>query len=274
MYLRIRITPAGAGKTSCWSRSAASTWDHPRRCGENEPAPEWGGFTEGSPPQVRGKQAVAVVAVAVVGITPAGAGKTAAETPSMRCTNGSPPQVRGKPEAVAKLRRYTGITPAGAGKTAPHSPARVIAWDHPRRCGENRKVVARKPQRKGSPPQVRGKPCCADRVAEGERITPAGAGKTIGLSVRMLITLDHPRRCGENDVSSGENLQAMGSPPQMRGKHASGSRTAADLGITPADAGKTLKRSFRNQPFCSRAVQISFNFSNSLNVSLQSGSAR
>ena len=34
-YLRSRITPAGAGKTSCWSRSAASTWDHPRRCGEN-----------------------------------------------------------------------------------------------------------------------------------------------------------------------------------------------------------------------------------------------
>ena len=31
----MRITPAGAGKTSATSFAIRGTWDHPRRCGEN-----------------------------------------------------------------------------------------------------------------------------------------------------------------------------------------------------------------------------------------------
>ena len=85
---------------------------------------------------------------------------------------------------------------------------------------------------------------------------------------------DHPRRCGENLAMYGVQQGEVGSPPQVRGKLYEINQNIMSLRITPAGAGKTLKRSFRNQPFCSGAVQISFNFSNSLNVSLQSGSAR
>ncbi len=126
----------------------------------------------------------------------------------------------------------------------------------------------------GSPPQVRGKPL--KKAIEGgeNRITPAGAGKTEKFHLPQDMRQDHPRRCGENLPDFKFSGDVKGSPPQVRGKPSLSVVLGLPIRITPAGAGKTLKRSFRNQPFCSRAVQISFNFSNSLNVSLQSGSAR
>ena len=146
--------------------------------------------------------------------------------------------------------------------------------DHPRRCGENTSRDSFFLPGKGSPPQVRGKHCnvLSQRTAIG--ITPAGAGKTYRQHEHVETAEDHPRRCGENPQSPAQIFRALGSPPQVRGKHYPAQFHPPSHGITPAGAGKTLKRSFRNQPFCSGAVQISFNFSNSLNVSLQSGSAR
>ena len=126
----------------------------------------------------------------------------------------------------------------------------------------------------GSPPQVRGKQCCATCGNYERGITPAGAGKTVIRRKKNDKTKDHPRRCGENIRSILCRPINQGSPPQVRGKLRLFLLFGMFKRITPAGAGKTLKRSFRNQPFCSGAVQISFNFSNSLNVSLQSGSAR
>ena len=148
------------------------------------------------------------------------------------------------------------------------------AEDHPRRCGENPCLASRISMRLGSPPQVRGKRRFGQYASRATRITPAGAGKTFHRAALTRLNWDHPRRCGENPLLGGVAGFAPGSPPQVRGKLENKAATLRDTRITPAGAGKTLKRSFRNQPFCSGAVQISFNFSNSLNVSLQSGSAR
>ena len=172
----------------------------------------------------------------------------------MYTPSGSPPQVRGKRFVPLGFAEMPGITPAGAGKTVWEFQSLLSVQDHPRRCGENQDVSATSRKTAGSPPQVRGKLFHPNVSYVPPRITPAGAGKTFVNSFISLILWDHPRRCGEN-----------------RNRH---SCRNASIGITPAGAGKTLNRSFRNQPFCSRAVQISFNFSNSLNVSLQSGSAR
>ena len=191
--------------------------------------------------------------------------------------------------------RSTRITPAGAGKTTLQPRFAAASRDHPRRCGENGISVPSVKTITGSPPQVRGKPVDAPWIDDEKRITPAGAGKTMVQAAAAYSAGDHPRRCGENLMSTPTATTGRGSPPQVRGKLIVPSpqkRThtgsppqvrgkpnrkrpnRAIHRITPAGAGKTLKRSFRNQPFCSRAVQISFNFSNSLNVSLQSGSAR
>ena len=243
---------------------------------------------------MRGKLPSYLTCLSLNRITPAGAGKTKVhdrhaarprdhprrcgenrhlqQPPSRRL--GSPPQVRGKlspsPYTVAVSR----ITPAGAGKTIQLAENPGAVEDHPRRCGENRLFCGLFALKLGSPPQVRGKLCRLCGAKTARRITPAGAGKTDEGQAGHNGAEDHPRRCGENSPTQRAMELGLGSPPQVRGKLGGREHSGFKRGITPAGAGKTLKRSFRNQPFCSRAVQISFNFSNSLNVSLQSGSAR
>ena len=151
------ITPAGAGKTANVAASALGTWDHPRRCGENNTRRSPCNRQMGSPPQVRGKHSSKNVSMLLMRITPAGAGKTfripLAVRPSKdhprrcgenRCQRqpiieyiGSPPQVRGQHRLNTFIRFTSRITPAGAGKTSTCSFVMSAASDHPRRCGEN-----------------------------------------------------------------------------------------------------------------------------------------
>ena len=174
-------------------------------------------------------------------ITPAGAGKTARKVhgtscikdhprrcgenartaQDMRLWTGSPPQVRGKPPRCRRKSPMTRITPAGAGKTVVIRRRFALAWDHPRRCGENEMQVITARVSEGSPPQVRGKRRGYTYSLHQKRITPAGAGKTV-------TDTYHP------------HIHA-GSPPQVRGKQAAESCQAAMLRITPAGAGKTFR---------------------------------
>ena len=195
-----------------------SNRDHPRRCGENKgQGIRWLIFV-GSPPQVRGKLPEFGGNATIDRITPAGAGKTAAQSlpePTWRdhprrcgenqmriqpcgLYRGSPPQVRGKRTYAVKFALDYGITPAGAGKT-------MLVWrpcrrdgDHPRRCGENATEAADRP--------------------ESWRITPAGAGKTPTTLFASVSVKDHPRRCGENENIPFKEHTSIGSPPQVRGK--------------------------------------------------------
>ena len=266
-----RITPAGAGKTVPCCRCSDSSQDHPRRCGENFIC--FRGFqnASGSPPQVRGKPKPSVVGGLLRRITPAGAGKTHEayscdiQEPDhpRRCGEnsqvliypssvlGSPPQVRGKHGDSAMMFHGKRITPAGAGKTFCGVATFVVFRDHPRRCGENNTPPQCPRWERGSPPQVRGKPVARDMAVMRLGITPAGAGKTGRRSVGKDMPRDHPRRCGENQYLLGKKTSQQGSPPQVRGKLSRAATLGGKRRITPAGAGKTLKRSFRNQPFCS-----------------------
>ena len=71
----------------------------------------------------------------------------------------------------------------------------------------------------GSPPQVRGKPKRLMVDSFGDRITPAGAGKTSAFIVELELPL--------------------GSPPQVRGKQLVARGGLDRVRITPAGAGKT-----------------------------------
>ena len=155
------ITPAGAGKTPPHAPVRTRIGDHPRRCGENYFVKPAALRAIGSPPQVRGKRKVSFRKSKALRITPAGAGKTLnkssiyskSQDHPRRCGEnltkvnvhtsllGSPPQVRGKPACRRGSVFLSWITPAGAGKTATVLLAFKAAWDHPRRCGENRAEV-------------------------------------------------------------------------------------------------------------------------------------
>ena len=150
---------------------------------------------------MRGKPTEKRVSKLQNGITPAGAGKTyrsddfrqCAEDHPRRCgenlttspqnsaSAGSPPQVRGKPTEAADRPESWRITPAGAGKTRCDAARSAVPEDHPRRCGENSARHCQQRVRKGSPPQVRGKPRSSIFSSWILGITPAGAGKTCRL---------------------------------------------------------------------------------------------
>ena len=154
---KLRITPAGAGKTRALWEQGETHWDHPRRCGENAEDIPCYLVMAGSPPQVRGKPLIFVCSIGCIRITPAGAGKTCNiivfnslfwDHPR-RCgengmpanlhsqVTGSPPQVRGKPCPQQYILSQPRITPAGAGKTFILDSSLGALRDHPRRCGEN-----------------------------------------------------------------------------------------------------------------------------------------
>ena len=73
---KLGITPAYAGKSQPWRSYSQRRWDHPRVCGEKRPAVDGKRPLRGSPPHVRGKVKDPVPVSALVGITPACAGKS------------------------------------------------------------------------------------------------------------------------------------------------------------------------------------------------------
>ena len=91
---------------------------------------------------------------------------------------------------------------------------------------------------------MRGKHCYHTADNGNQRITPAGAGKTIYPFTTCINFRDHPRGCGENRQRKTFRSCPAGSPPRMRGKLQAGIDLLIALGITPADAGKTPESLF------------------------------
>ena len=148
--------------------------------------------------------------------------------------------MRGKPAAEQGGGGIPRITPAGAGKTLQRTAVLNAGQDHPRRCGENLKLLQPLLRGLGSPPQVRGKPELSRIILMSHRITPAGAGKTPVSGTSRVEPEDHPRRCGENPGAVTTAFTWAGSPPQVRGKPYCWWRFYETKRITPAGAGKTL----------------------------------
>ena len=152
---------------------------------------------------------------------------------------GSPPRMRGKVQDETQQGLWTGITPAYAGKSDLRRADLLWSWDHPRVCGEKRSIFINTKYGIGSPPRMRGKARSFHPLLTILRITPAYAGKSIGLAVVRVEHRDHPRVCGEKGQIVCHVRIQMGSPPRMRGKAHLPSFCANSLRITPAYAGKS-----------------------------------
>ena len=140
------------------------------------------------------------------------------------------------------------ITPAYAGKSSRPLRPPECRKDHPRVCGEKTFLEPKGQTRLGSPPRMRGKagPNSAHNAASG--ITPAYAGKSEYRSFFPARPWDHPRVCGEKNGNYDTQACGGGSPPRMRGKADSPSARFRVHRITPAYAGKRLKRSRSTVP--------------------------
>ena len=149
--------------------------------------------------------------------------------------------MRGKRRFGRYAAPATRITPADAGKTCVNCALQANFQDHPRGCGEN--CLAKRTTRlfAGSPPRMRGKRRSVGDCTVRAGITPADAGKTIGVHSELFAVKDHPRGCGENWKWLSNRRKRSGSPPRMRGKHYAELEKLCSDGITPADAGKTRR---------------------------------
>ena len=150
------ITPAYAGKRTNDYFERRQGEDHPRVCGEKRIQLALSFGSSGSPPRMRGKGNADRYDLAVLGITPAYAGK---RTDSECCTStqgdhprvcgeklilstslsvilGSPPRMRGKELFECFFAYFDGITPAYAGKRSAILISSSSTRDHPRVCGE------------------------------------------------------------------------------------------------------------------------------------------
>ena len=109
-------------------------------------------------------------------------------------------------------------------------------------CGENRSPPKDVFHHKGSPPRVRGKRFLKCLYYQKARITPACAGKTNIDADLALAAKDHPRVCGENFFLYFFACTGTGSPPRVRGKLTRWHSCRQSGRITPACAGKTLRK--------------------------------
>ena len=133
----MRITPAGAGKTSATSFAIRGTWDHPRRCGENVLSLQFPKPPPWITPADAGKTMSSSSAAAKRWDHPRGCGENAACIGWYFVVSGSPPRMRGKQVRLDDIFEKIRITPADAGKTRQGSGEKAPGQDHPRGCGEN-----------------------------------------------------------------------------------------------------------------------------------------
>ena len=141
---------------------------------------------------------------------------------------GSPPHVRGKVGVTDIAPVSPRITPACAGKSTI--------------CGEWQQTFG------GSPPHVRGKDMDTLQTVHDARITPACAGKRATICSSSTMKRDHPRMCGEKRYDLPGVACLVGSPPHVRGKVPALDAMVRHDRITPACAGKRLKRSRSTVP--------------------------
>ena len=150
--------------------------------------------------------------------------------------------MRGKGIFRFQKRGQIGITPAYAGKRLTKSERKSTVWDHPRICGEKLACLEQCGILLGSPPHMRGKASRTYFEAVLSGITPAYAGKRRTWKENSVGNWDHPRICGEKPTIHLRRLVLRGSPPHMRGKGQAAKVWYAGAGITPAYAGKSLRR--------------------------------
>ena len=118
----------------------------------------------------------------------------------------------------------------------------VTCWDHPRGCGEHRRIAKSHPVQIGSSPRMRGALLCSRHQNWVWRIIPADAGSTEQLRCGFELGADHPRGCGEHWIMSSALLADPGSSPRMRGALNVHPVLISQPRIIPADAGSTWPR--------------------------------
>ena len=259
-YRSGRLIPAWAGKTGVGSSVSAGLAAHPRVGGENYRNGSRRRASSGSSPRGRGKLLVGRHAHQRGRLIPAWAGKTkrlphgprlegahprvggenTGPASGRASSKGSSPRGRGKRRGGGPCRRARGLIPAWAGKTLVVGGRACPPRAHPRVGGENSSCDRLVQPGSGSSPRGRGKPRRVRPSTCTGGLIPAWAGKTSLIVSPSSVLTAHPRVGGENTNPDAPVTPETGSSPRGRGKPERGRHNAAQEGLIPAWAGKTL----------------------------------
>ena len=229
------------------------------------PAQQTGHAYRGSSPHARGALVLRSLRGVTLGIIPACAGSTRAccstgrtsgDHPRMRgehglrvtgspSREGSSPHARGALPQAAAHAQVEGIIPACAGSTNVDGESTAKAGDHPRMRGEHCVGSCCMWAIKGSSPHARGAPRPNAYDSCGRGIIPACAGSTLCSCAAGRKYGDHPRMRGEHEAADFEYQVSEGSSPHARGALVARLVAHHGVGIIPACAGSTRRRTLR-----------------------------
>ena len=153
---------------------------------------------------------------------------------------GSPPRVRGPVRCPASHPAHMRITPACAGNRGIFHCTPSLHGDHPRVCGEQSSFYRCFRSAQGSPPRVRGTDFPITLSISPLGITPACAGNSSSKRLGVDTGKDHPRVCGEQFSEREFAIEAIGSPPRVRGTEWCEENDLLSPRITPACAGNRV----------------------------------
>ena len=159
-------------------------------------------------------------------------------------SSGSSPLARGLPRPEDRGLGTPGIIPARAGFTAAGSSGCPPTGDHPRSRGVYLDEAPLPLHDEGSSPLARGLRSHLRIVPDKDRIIPARAGFTGGISGRRAWMPDHPRSRGVYMRGVSGHGVAIGSSPLARGLRQVEGPDGSRRRIIPARAGFTLQYSF------------------------------
>ena len=213
----------------------------------------------GSSPRVRGAGRACRHAAEHAGIIPACAGSRPCGRGASGCAwdhprvcgeqvppsldvqarKGSSPRVRGAALPECSRRTCPRIIPACAGSSRRTTCSRRRLGDHPRVCGEQRRMTPAVAGCTGSSPRVRGAAGTIAQKSTSRGIIPACAGSRPRGARRRRPPRDHPRVCGEQEELYAFCRRQGGSSPRVRGAADGGGVVLVAAGIIPACAGSS-----------------------------------
>ncbi|SDQ52413.1 hypothetical protein SAMN05428996_2039 [Quadrisphaera sp. DSM 44207] len=156
---------------------------------------------------------------------------------------GSSPRTRGALERRVGSHVLIRLIPAYAGSTRCCRRRRCRGWAHPRVRGEHLVPKASASLLKGSSPRTRGARGALHRGGGVVGLIPAYAGSTAPTATPASTATAHPRVRGEHPLLPGPGLADPGSSPRTRGAQRRLRRCDRGMGLIPAYAGSTSRRS-------------------------------
>ena len=156
---------------------------------------------------------------------------------------GSSPLARGLQEDRARQGDDDGIIPARAGFTRRAAARSRPEPDHPRSRGVYREPIRDGGIPLGSSPLARGLHIMVRGKAFYARIIPARAGFTRPVRSSSTRSSDHPRSRGVYPATVDASSRPPGSSPLARGLRLRQTEHLVEIGIIPARAGFTRRRS-------------------------------